>query len=31
VKEIAFNVRDAAGIYNKAKNRGAHILQEPTN
>lgn len=29
VKEVAFNVRDATGIYNKAKERGAHTLLDP--
>lgn len=29
VKEVAFNVKDAKGIFNKAKTRGANVLVEP--
>lgn len=29
VKEVAFNVKDATGIFNKAKSRGANVLIEP--
>jgi len=29
VKEVAFNVKDASGIYNKAVSRGAVSVQEP--